>query len=167
MEKIPFPAAVTMTRKSLSISNDSKLVYFSKINGSTCQIEKSGEMVDTLNNLLLQYLLFGQTENEIISFPWIQASWKYIDKFRCRFGFTIAEAMFYPTITIVGTPDLLVPVSKEQENFIKESLNTLEGFQIERLWVKTPEELSIILEERIEQNKSFYGGDVGLHAPCI
>ena len=161
-----FDEAVNKARKYLNIGpNGSKKVYYSQGNNS-CKIEKAEEL-DTENNLLSQYLLFGETENEIISFPWIQASWKYIDKFRCPFGFTIAEAMFYPTITIVGTPDLLVPVSKEQENLIKESFNTLEDFQIERLWVKTPEELSILLEERIVKNQSFYGGDVGPYAPNI
>ncbi|HEY9800843.1 MAG TPA: hypothetical protein V6D25_10830 [Leptolyngbyaceae cyanobacterium] len=167
MELVPFSIAVEKTRRKLKIDEDTKQVKFSFDNESTCKIIKAMELVDKVDNLLLQYILFGQNETEIVPIPWIQASWQYFNKFRCRFGFTIAEALYYPTITIVGTPDLPVAVTTEQENYIKELLNTSESSNIERLWVKTPEELSTLLEERIKENQPFSGGDVGPHAPII
>ncbi len=153
-----------ITRKiadELGISRLGARVKFTKKDDNLFEIIPVEEQIPKS----LQYLFFGQNSEHIIPLPWIQASWKYLDKFRCTFGFNGLEAILYSKITIIGTPDLPTPVTQEQENLIRESFKTLEDFQIERLWVKTPEELEALLEERIEQDKPFYGGDVGPHAP--
>lgn len=171
MNSIRFREAILKIQGEVRIGSLEDKVDYSPQGANLFKISRSKEnffMVgEDSDNQSWQYLLFGQTDKEIIPYSWIQASWNYIDKFRCNFGFNLAEVLLYPTITIVGTPDIPIPVTQEQENEMRKSLESIPKFQIERLWVRTPEELSTLLEERIKENQSFYGGDVGPHAPII
>ncbi len=112
------------------------------------------------------YLLFGQTAESLVPRAWIEASWSYIQRFRCNFGFFVTEAMLYPTITVVGTPDIAVPVTEDEEAFLREYVPQSDSFQFERLWVRSADELKAILAERIAKNNRFEGGNVGPHAPA-
>ncbi|MBD2198392.1 MULTISPECIES: hypothetical protein [Calothrix] len=162
MNRILFSGAISLIRSELGITDLKEKVDYNKESANLFKISRSQE---NLFNEDLQYLLFGQIDEKIIPYSWIQASWNYIDKFRCSFGFNLAEVLLYPMITIVGTPDIPVPVTKEQENTIKKSLESLPEFTIERLWIKSPEELAVLLDNRVIQNERFEGGDVGPHAP--
>ncbi|MDZ8226525.1 hypothetical protein [Nostoc sp. ChiVER01] len=157
---IEFSKAITNIRTDLRIGLSDKVNY-SKQDTNLFKISRTQE----LSSEDLQYLLFGQTSENIIPYGWIEASWNYINKFRCSFGFNLEEVLLYSIVTIVGTPDIPVPVTQEQENTIRESLESIPEFKIERLWVKSPEELAIILDNRVRQDQRFEGGDVGPYAP--
>lgn len=109
------------------------------------------------------YLLFGQNGHRIVPFEWLQASWDYIQHFRCNFGFFVTEAMLYPKITIVGATDISVPVTEEEEYFLREYLPSWEPNPenkakkpiIERLRVQSATELEEFLNRRIAQNERF------------
>lgn len=109
------------------------------------------------------YLLFGQNSQRIIPFEWLQASWNYIQHFRCNFGFFVTEAMLYPKITIVGATDISVPVTEEEEYFLRDYLpswepnpeNKAKKPRIERLRVQSATELEEFLNQRIAQNERF------------
>ena len=109
------------------------------------------------------YLLFGQNSQRIVPFEWLQASWNYIQHFRCNFGFFVTEAMLYPKITIVGATDISVPVTEEEEYFLREYLPSWEPNPenkakkpiIERLRVQSATELEEFLNRRIAQNERF------------
>ena len=119
-----------------------------------------------LQGYLTPFLLFGQTPAHIVPRAWIEASWNYIHHFRCNFGFSAIEAMQYPKITIVGTPDVPVPVTGKQEKFLRDYLNDQpDEHKLERLWVRSADELKALLDQRVARNISFEGGDVDLHAP--
>lgn len=126
------------------------------------------------------YLLFGQNEQQIVDSAWLAACSDYINHFRCNFGCFVTEAMVYQTITIIGTPDVSVPVTEDEEIFLRDYLphETQEfkhfvpdlkieerPFQLERLWVRTADELKTLLDERVSQGMPFQGGDVGPHVP--
>ncbi len=109
------------------------------------------------------YLLFGQNKQSIVPFEWLQASWNYIQHFRCNFGFFVTEAMLYPKITIVGATDISVPVTEEEEYFLRDYLPSWEPNPenkakkpiIERLRVQSATELEEFLNRRIAQNERF------------
>jgi hypothetical protein len=117
-----------------------------------------------LQGYLTPFLLFGQTPAHMGSRAWIEASWNYIQHFRCNFGFFATEAMQYPKITIVGTPDVAVPVTETEEKFLRDYLNDQpDNHKLERLWVRSVDELKTLLDERVARNISFEGGNVGFH----
>jgi hypothetical protein len=119
-----------------------------------------------LQGYLTPFLLFGQTPAHIVPRAWIEASWNYIHHFRCNFGFSAIEAMQYPKITIVGTPDVPVPVTGKEEKFLRDYLNDQpDEHKLERLWVRSAQELKALLDDRVARNISFEGGDVGPHVP--
>jgi hypothetical protein len=113
------------------------------------------------------YLLFGHTPERLAPLSWIEASWNFIQRFPCNFGFFVTEAMLYPKVTIVGAPDLSVPVNKDEEKFLREYIAHPDPneFELERLWVRTAKELQTFLDERVTSEVRFVGGDVGPHAP--
>jgi hypothetical protein len=119
-----------------------------------------------LQGYLTPFLLFGQTPAHIVPRAWIEASWNYIHHFRCNFGFSATEAMQYPKITIVGTPDVAVSVTQKEEKFLRDYLNDQpDNHKLERLWVRSADELKTLLDERVARNISFEGGNVGFHMP--
>lgn len=112
------------------------------------------------------YFLYGQTAERLAPRSWIEAGWNYIEHFRCNFGFFVTEAMLYPTITVVGAPDVRVPVTEDEEKFLREYLPQSEAFRFERLWVRTADELKALLDKRVANGIRFVGGDVGPHVPA-
>lgn len=74
--------------------------------------------------------------------------------------------MLYPKVTIVGTPDVPVPITEKEEKFLRDYLNDqLDNHKLERLWVRSADELKTLLDERVARNISFEGGNVGFHTP--
>ncbi|MBE9257075.1 hypothetical protein, partial [Dolichospermum sp. LEGE 00246] len=114
----------------------------------------------------LHYILFGKTSEKIIPFSWIKASWRYIETFDCHFGFSIEDAVKYEMITIIGTPDIVIPVSIENEDLILKLIKESNPkVKIERIWVKSSKELGDFFKDRVKNDQSFEGGNVGIYAP--
>jgi hypothetical protein len=118
------------------------------------------------------YLLFGQNEEHITPQSWFNAAWKFIEHFRCNFGMFVTEAMLYKRVTIVGSPDIDVPVTKDDQFFLEEYTGyqedtndgTKERYRhVERLYITNADQLTTILNDRIEKNLAFEGGDIIIH----
>jgi hypothetical protein len=114
------------------------------------------------------FVLFGQDPERIAPRSWFDAAWKFIQHFRCNFGMFVTEAMLYDKVTIVGADDASVPVSREDQEFLEEYTGYIEKEdgtkerwrQVERLNVTNAEQLSELLESRIERGVSFEGGEI-------
>ena len=114
------------------------------------------------------YLLFGQNTERIAPKAWFDAAWKFIQHFRCNFGVFLTEAMLYDKVTIVGADNAPVPVSQEDQWFLEEYTGYVEKEdgtkeqwrQVERLNVVNAQQLSDLLEKRINMSVRFEGGDI-------
>jgi hypothetical protein len=111
------------------------------------------------------YLLFGQTRDRITPKSWLDATWKFIQRFRCNFGMFITEAMLYDKVTIVGADDIPVPVSRKDQQFLEKYTGYIEQEdgtkkqwrQVERLNVANAAQLAALLQDRIDRGVCFEG----------
>lgn len=101
------------------------------------------------------FLLFPQNLETIAPKSWLTAAWSFIEHFRSNFGFYLGEAMLYSRVTIIGSADAAVSVSKDQEDFLKRQ----DWRQVERINITSANDLKAELDRRVASSQQFVGND--------
>ncbi len=102
------------------------------------------------------YVLLGQTPERIVPWSWIEALRPYLERFRVTVGFSHDHAMMASDkvrsrhVTIIGSPEAAVPVSREVENLLLAS-----GVEVDRVPGITATEIQRELNRRVELGQRF------------
>ena len=120
------------------------------------KVEKKEEEPEEKRPLFdFHYVLLGQTAESIVPWAWIEALRSYLGRFRCTLGFSHDHAMMADNtksrhVTIIGSPDALVPVSEEAEETIRAS-----GAEVDRVPGTTAAEIKAEMDRRAATGKRF------------
>jgi hypothetical protein len=102
------------------------------------------------------YVLLGQTPDRIVPWSWIEALRPYLERFRVTMGFSHDHAMMASDktrsrhVTIIGSPEAAVPVTREVENLLRTS-----GVEVDRVPGITAAQIQQELNRRVELGQRF------------